>query len=401
MEIAIRCILIIAFLLPVGCGGSNDSDATGPSEGSANVSGANGDPSNIPQSPADPVQLFPDGAPDRNSEFPLDKPVEAAPVAQPLAKPARIVANPLTDEESSRVKALVKELGGANVDVGVTTPQASEELAAMADEAIGPVTSLLSDPDATVRRGAAFFLIDRFNAADDRMVSAFTDSLSDSDDQVRRMAVSLVKRFPSESRQKAILPLAEMLANKDEPATNRAAIARLLGSLEVEASDVAAVLIQSARSDSEPSVRSAALFSLSKIAPPQQAAKVFKDALGNDADASVRRVAVSRLAKLGPAAAIAASDLAAALDDSDDDLRRKAAEALIVMGPDSVAAVIPKLRSTDPLTRRLAVFVLSRQGASAEPALPDLQRIAEDASESEETRKLATFVIRVIGASRQ
>ena len=101
--------------------------------------------------------------------------------------------------------------------------------------------------------------------------------------------------------------------------------------------------------DPDPTVRSACLLSLCRVAPAEDAVAALRQVLRQDAQANLRGLAAMRLGKLGQAAAAAAPELAEALADRDEGVRRKAADALAVLGP---AAVAPTMQKLDAAGRR-------------------------------------------------
>lgn len=271
---------------------------------------------------------------------------------------------------------------------------AAEELERLAADGAVAFVGALRDESPDVRRCAAFYLIDRFDPADAAMVQAFTAALSDTDGPVRRMALSVAKRFPKDALATAAPQLAVTLENQGETATDRAAVARLIATLEADARPVLPKLLKAMHDDPDKSVRSACLMAVSRVAEPADAVTAFRQMLTDDTDASVRGLAAVRLGRLGPVANVAAADLANAMEDSDDSVARKAADALVAIGSTTVSAAAAKLNSAEPKVRRLAVFVLGRIGPAASPALDGLKERLQD--KDREVRLLAEMAIQRI-----
>jgi HEAT repeat protein len=206
--------------------------------------------------------------------------------------------------------------------------------------------------------------------------------------------LSVAKRFPEDALVATAPQLAVTLENQGETAANRAAVARLIATLEADARPVLPKLLSSMHDDPDKSVRSASLMAVSRVAEPEDAVTAFRKTLTSDVDASVRGLAAVRLGKLGSAADLAAADLAGAMEDQEDNVARKAADALIAIGAASVPPAADKLTSTSPNVRRLAVFVLGRLGPAASPALDELRKRLQD--EDQEVRQLAELAIRRI-----
>lgn len=337
-----------------------DADQTGTGEMAIKTEGA--------QSPT------PDGDRPTESKMPDGKP---APEATEAAGPA-----------IAQWQAWAEALAGGDVVARQTAAAELDELAA--DGTVAFVSALRHEsPD--VRRCAAFYLIDRFDPSDAAMVEAFTVALSDPDGPVRRMALSVAKRFPKDALVAAAPQIAVALENQSETAANRAAVARLIATLEAGARPVLPKLVSSLRDDPDKSVRSACLMAVSRVAEPEDAVTAFRQTLAGDADDGVRGLAAVRLGRLGPAADVAVGDLANAMEDRDDVVARKAADALIAIGAASVPSAAAKLASTKPNVRRLAVFVLGKLGPVALPAVDELRKRLQD--DDEEVRELAELAI--------
>lgn len=374
-------------------------------------------------SPGPSPQDSPDGAPEPGaapaapSEASQAERPPGADVAQP-ATPEPAPPPPITpvpdDESTAPPTAAVKPANPVEVreNSAPTTDQLRSWAAALAGDAVQareaaaagldraaktgrqPLWALLQDTSPTVRRGAIFYWLDRFDPADSDAVAALSKCLSDQDPAVRSIALSAAQRFPAGALAQALPQLNAVLANRENGAEMRAAAARLIGTLDAQADEATGALAQAAVGDPDPSVRSAGLMSLCRVASADQAAAVLQQVLVRDDQANVRGMAAVRLGKLGPPAAGAAPALADALADSDEGVRRKAADALAALGAAAVTPASGKLEAADPGVRRLAVFVLGKLGADAKPALDALRKRLQDADA--EVKQLAELAIRRI-----
>lgn len=292
---------------------------------------------------------------------------------------------------ASQWRAWTAALAGEDVKARETAAAGLDRVAAVDPQ---PLWTLLEDAAPEVRRGAIFYWLDRFDPADSEAVAALRQRLTDQDPAVRAIALSAARRFPSAALLESLPPLSLVLADRQSSAETRAAAARLIGTLEAPGREAVPVLTQAAGDDPDPSVRSACLLSLGRVAAADQAVAVLLQALQQDAEANVRGLAAVRLGRFGPAAAAAAPRLADALADGDESVRRKAADALAELGPAAVTPIIGKLDAADVGVRRLAVFVLGKLGTHAKPALQALGNRLQDPDA--EVKQLAELAIRRI-----
>jgi HEAT repeat protein len=130
--------------------------------------------------------------------------------------------------------------------------------------------------------------------------------------------------------------------------------------------------VSEAATDSEPSVRRAAvqlLFKLATIKPDESLVKPLLGALRDD-HAQVRSYAAHGLGRLGPMAAEAVDELAAAVGDADLSVRSAALDALASMGSHAKAAtpaVVAALRAPESQIRWVAARTLGAMQAPPPP----------------------------------
>jgi HEAT repeat protein len=191
------------------------------------------------------------------------------------------------------VPALVKSLKHSKTEIRRSALRALARLGSQAEPAVPPLTSCLTDADATLRDEAARALVQIGPAA----VPALMEALKNPDREVRRQAAWAMKRLGPASRI-AVPTLIPALKDPDPRVRKGAALA--LGSLEAE-----------------------------------EAIPALMEALKDNHLVFCRLVA-SALAEIGPAAV---PPLTAALTDPDKYLRREAAWALGQIGPDARTAV--------------------------------------------------------------
>ncbi len=391
MDITQRLSWILLLPIVIGCGGpeqptSGDQPTTEAKSPDVEEGGEGSTPSPADGEPAVPAK---EATEKQGAKPPPPSADQWTPRVTPdgAVEPDTVAAGPTIEQWEVWAEALSGNDAGAR-------QTAAEDLETLAADGAVDFVDALQHESPDVRRCASFYLIDRFDPSDAAMVEAFTVALSDSDGPVRRMALSVAKRFPKDALAAAATQLATTLENQNETAANRAAVARLIATLEADARPVLPKLLTSMQDDPDKSVRSASLMAVSRVAEPADAVTAFRKTLADDPDASVRGLTAVRLGRLGAAAEAATADLANAMEDGDDNVARKAADALIAIGAASVPPATEKLNSTNTGVRRLAVFVLGKLGPAASPALGELRKRLQD--EDQEVRQLAELAIQRI-----
>ncbi|MBC7854776.1 MAG: HEAT repeat domain-containing protein [Pirellulaceae bacterium] len=274
---------------------------------------------------------------------------------------------------------------------------AALELEKLGSDAQADLVALLGDARPEARRGAAFYLLAKFNPSDAKQVAGYTGLLDDKEPFLRSLGLQAVRKMQKADQAAAVPRLSKMLATEQEPsADNRAALARVLGSLKQDAALALEALTSGAKDDESSRVRGAFLVAISQIASPEQALPAFRQGLA-DPDVSVRLVAAARLRQLGIDAAPAAEDLAQALEDADASVREAAAEALVKVGPAAVEPLSQHVDSKNAPTRQLAIACLGKLGPAAKSALPLVEKHLTD--EDPEVKKIAEAVVRILKAS--
>ncbi len=399
METVTRWCGIAVLSFVVGCGSQGPSSQDSPPGGTPELGGASAEaPSETPQAESPPAAKTAQPATAESASPPQIAPV---PDDESPAPPATAVKQPDPAEAGENSTPTLDQLRAWATALAGDSVQAREAAAASLDQAAKagtpPLWALLQDSSPTVRRGAVFYWLDRFDPADSDAVAALTKCLSDQDPAVRAIAMSAAQRFPAGVLTKSLPQLSAVLTDRKNGTETRAAAARLIGTLEAQGGEAAEALAQAAVGDPDASVRSAGLMSLCRIAPADQAAAVLQQVLVRDVQASVRGMAAVRLGKLGPPAAGAAPALADALADPDEGVRRKAADALVALGAAAVTPAAGKLDAADAGVRRLAVFVLGKLGPDAKPALDALRKRLQDPDA--EVKQLAELAIRRIAGT--
>ena len=119
-----------------------------------------------------------------------------------------------------------------------------------------------------------------------------------------------------------------------------------------------------------------------------------------DHNPEIRRLTVQTVGQLGRAPGVLAG-LMTALDDTDADVRLRAQEALENAGPfekKDVAVIRPALGSNSAFARASAIDLLSRMGANADEAVPDLvSRLSNDKEKEAAVRLRAVQALGKIG----
>jgi HEAT repeat protein len=272
--------------------------------------------------------------------------------------------------------------------------QPATELEKLGPGAADDLLPLLRDPAAPVRRGAAFYLLGKFDPAKAEQVAAFSTLLDDEDQTLRGIGLSAAQQMRTKDQIEAVPRLTGMLtAMRENKPENRAAIARLIGSLKREAASAADSLAGAAADDPDPKVRAACLAAIVQVAEPGEVIAPLANGL-TDQDPAVRLVAAARLRQLAAAASPAAKQLAAAMGDDDQRVREAAAEALIRIGADAVEPVTAQLSSPNLSAKSLALACLAKIGPAARSALPAIEKCKMDADPV--VRKLAEAAIKRI-----
>lgn len=303
-----------------------------------------------------------------------------------VSTPTSIQGPPTKQETTLRDLAarLVVSDGGSGwrIDEAPAT-----ELEKLGPRAASELVPLLRDPSAPVRRGAAFYLLGKFDPAQADHVAGFTRLLDDEDQTLRGFGLTAVKRMHRPDQISAAPQLAAMLtAMRETKPENRAAIARLIGGLKRDGASAAEALATAAADDPDAKVRAACLAALVQVSEPGASLAPLANALG-DADPAVRLVAAARLESFGTHAAPAAKQLTAALADSDQSVREKAAEALIRIGAPAVETLTAQLAAPHPDAKKLALAALAKIGPPAKAALPAIEKLKTDADA--DVKKLA------------
>jgi len=363
-----RTLILLAMLPALAALGCGTRPAANPPPAAA---ATDPPPSGSTSRPADP-------APSTDAVKPQPTPASPAPAS--AKSPVRDVAARLIESDGQ---------GGWR-----TNEKAATELEKLGSEGIAQLWPLLTDSSADVRRGAAFQLLGEFNPANRDQVAAMSALLDDADRTVRGFALSTVRQMEATDQAAAVPRLAKMLdPAREEKATSRAAVARLLGGLRQSAAGGLPTLIATAADDPEASVRAASLMAISQVAPPEHAVALLAKGL-SDKEPSPRVVAAARLRQLGPAAAPAAKDLAAALADSEARVAEAAAEALINIGQPAVEALAGQLTSSNINARKLALACLAKIGPPAKSAASAIEKCKQDPDS--QVRQLAEAALRRI-----
>ncbi len=300
----------------------------------------------------------------------------------------------------------------------------------------------LNNPDASVRRSAAFAL-GRMGEEARGAVSQLVQRLQeDADAGVRDMAASaigdiardlkhnnatlwqksggllvqLVRDDPSERvRRSAAYALGVfgpqaagatetlMKALKDDSASVRQNASWALGQMGDAASESVSKLCECLR-DKDTLVRrdaAGALGALGKAA--EKAGRPLIELVKAEPDTVVKKTALETLAHIaGPEQASYAKDLVPLLEDRDPEVRLPAALVLARIGGEESANALPVLRialkNEDPHIQELATAALATLGPLAKPAIHDLADTLTDAKNSVVVRRNAALALSHVGA---
>ena len=255
--------------------------------------------------------------------------------------------------------------------------------------------AILKSPDASVRRGAMYYLIARVDPDDREVFDAIATRLSDDDPVVRSRAMQLMREFRDTWIQPHLTSVAKLLfpANETEP-RNRSKAARLLGSKRGVAKETLKDLAKAAKGDPDWRVRSACLAAVHQVGASKDTLPIFVASLKGDKDKRVRRAAASRLRALGRAARPVAADIVEALGDPEETVRGAAIEALVAVGQIAVKPLIKQLDTKDLTRKKWTILALGMLSRRAWEAKEPLRKLLKD--KDPEVRKLVTAALKEI-----
>ena len=220
----------------------------------------------------------------------------------------------------------------------------------------------LFDPDARLQgtlRGDPWYA--------GRPATAWQTDLADPDANTRSLAAEKL-------RDPAAVPVLEHLLTTAGSAKARWHAADVLGQIGKPARAAAPALV-AALKDPDPTVRSVAVRSVSKLAPDVPGAVPALFDLFPDVGA------IRAVSEFGPAAADAVPRLTTLLDDPDPMVRRNACRTLGRIGDaakPAIPALTARLADTDPPVRQYAARALGWIGPAAAPVIPELVKQLTD-----------------------
>jgi HEAT repeat protein len=308
------------------------------------------------------------------------KPSSEAPPT-PVAAPVKL--EPRLQSPAGKFDPVLSDLAARLIEPagegGWRISKAAElELERLGSEAPAKLLPLMGHERTEVRRGAAFYLLGKFDSSSREHVAAFTKALDDSDATIRGIGLSAVRQMDATDIASATPQLLTMFDPKHETKPeNRAAMARFAGSLGQKGLPFARGVAKSAVNDPDERVRAAAMFAITQIGKPEDYLPTVQKGLA-DKHAAVRLVAAGRLRALGMQAKPAADELGKALADEDERVRTAAAEALVRVGVLAVPVLGEQLSSQDVNARKLALACLSSLGTAAKSELAKIEKLQQD-----------------------
>lgn len=278
--------------------------------------------------------------------------------AQTPAAPA-VGPAPEAAESGVATPVIAQAVAGAVAETRARAESAATEAASEAVEDETP-TARLSAP------------------ATERVVTALTGAMRDSDDEVRREAIGALGQIRAQS---AAAPLAEALADKDGDVRAQAAFA--LGQIRAES---AVAPLVAALADPEAEVRQQAAFALGQIRAKSSVDGLI--AALRDANAEVRQQAAFALGQIRDPRTV--GPLSAVLDDREAEVRQQAVFALgQIRAPEAAGALAKALKDANAEVRQQSAFALGQ--LRTRESVPGL--IAALADESAEVREQAAFAL--------
>lgn len=368
---AVTCLL-------VGCGGTG-----GPPEG--------GGPAESPAAATDDAAAA--GESSAGTDDSATKPAEEVSVPFTLNPPSPAPADASDATADDEFDAIVLQLTSDDLRVRGR----ADDLLERVEDAVPRCIELLRDNDPAIRRGAAFFLLGKYDAGHAEVDAALIAALSDEDAGVRHIALQAVNESDDADVLPTIGQLARMLADDQEQTTLRTLIARRLARLGPAAAEVLPTVIRLGQTDADRDVRAACLYAVFRMADRDTAVGVFRQVLSDENDAGLRGVTASRLGGYGAAAADIVEDLAAAFDrEPDPAARKKMAEALARIGPAALPALVARFGAADKQRRLLVIDAVGRMGPAAAAARPQLENLRND-DDQEVRQQVEMSLLRIQG----
>lgn len=273
-------------------------------------------------------------------------------------------------DATEAIPLLAKNLADADANV---REQSAEALGKIGPTALPLLKESLRSDQAQVRAGAALalqWLGEPARVANPELAAALSAETDDSTKARFIQTLSRLKHDPAELLN-LIVPL---LDSEAEPVRQEAANALIL--MEPAATTSVPVLRKLVAADDPAKIQSAAS---------------FLGAIGSDAGAAVPDLITARarpgvegelaesleksLIQIGPPAV---PELVKAMNAAQGDSQHWSVRCLRDLGPAAVPFLITALESTDTERQRDAIQVLTLVGDAAEPAIPQLKRLAEN-----------------------
>ena len=346
--------------------------------------------SSVPTPPPATPTSSTSSAPSEQPSAPTGRPATQSPATRAPTS----IPGPPTNEQAT-LRELVERYVVSDGQGGWRPAEGPATELEKLDPRAADVLPLLRDSSAPVRRGAAFYLLGKFDPAQADQVVAFSALLDDEDQTIRGFGLTAVKQMRAKDQIEALPRLTGMLAAmRETKPENRAAIARFIGGLKREAASTADALAGAAADDPDPKVRAACLAAIVQVAEPGACLAPLANGRGAS-EPAVRLVAAATLQSFGSAAEPAAKQLAAALGDADPRVREKAATALIAIGAPAALSIVPQLEARNLEAKKLALAALAKIGPPAKAALPAIEKCKSDADP--DVKKLAEIAAQRIG----
>jgi len=269
-------------------------------------------------------------------------------------------AGRLTDA-GNVVPALVAALGRRELQ-----SRAYDALASIGKAALPALIQALSNPDRTIRLGAALALRGIGVEARDAVPALMASLREDAEDPLETTVAEFAAQALGNIGDDAVPALMAALADDDRRV--RRGAARALGHMDPAMARSAVAALADATQDEDSRVRRASASALRHIGPDARAAVPVLTSRLADSDQWVRFSAIGALARIGDDGPAVASALVSALRDPNEFVRREAAGALgELRSGQAVPALVDVLRGADDA---LGAFVVSALGAIG--ARPDL-----------------------------
>ncbi|MGH9804770.1 MAG: HEAT repeat domain-containing protein, partial [Candidatus Acidiferrales bacterium] len=240
---------------------------------------------------------------------------------------------------------------------------------------------------------------------DQNAAEVLFEDLRGSDEEARKTAEEKLTLLALEDLENVLPSLQKGLKDPSPEVRFYCAVVLAVAAYDDEKNAImlseAAPSLTGALKDDDARVREAAAGALGLVrpSPPSEAVSALVGVLG-DREPKVRKAALEALTSVQPIdVELVFAILHAHEDDPSEEVRAEAAKTLARMSandPDVVWSLTKSLKSSDHFLRQESIRALGKLGPAAAPAIPELEKIAENPTEDRTVRKYASQALRKI-----